>query len=668
MEEEPLYDRIGEADLNPIYKDGQVYQHTDVNNMLSILKTAVNENYHDIQKLENGTKDVEKAKTLDGATLSRYLDETLQANDNKVPSSQQAKAYVDNLFAEYSPPIRGVDYWTEEDKEEIIDEAIEESQLKPKGDYDPTVEYKKLDIVLYQNSSYVALQTTQGNLPTDTDYWQILVSGELSSEDIVDNLESNYSDKVLSAKQGKVLNEGKLQVFNTVANMKADTSLKAGMTVKTNGYYNANDGGHSNYRIRAITNEDVIDEMTLIELSDESLVAELIVEYPVNPIKLGAKADGITDDSSFIQRAINLGNVRLERKTFKVDNTLTVNGNKVIDLQKATLIGSANPFFKVNNTGATAPLTWITIKNGRIETTGNGIKVYDSYFIKIEDMSIKLLGTTGSGIYIENGFNNTLNNNQIYGLDNNNNTCVGIEYSIVNNESIGWINNVTNVQFNSCLIQRVNKGVYLHGVSGGSFDSCMMSNMGFSACTDTALELGTNSGNWEIINTRCEYSEQLAKISSGGQANIQGIYILNSKGIDNAGFLEMSGNIYHVSTDSVNRYTILSNTGTIRFGAIGRWGNSGTTICDNTVKLTNMVASTKMFYTTSTNIFFPQYINMKYTGSLVYTVADIIAPEGAEMYLLRRDSDSGWLLPDGSYTARGTLYHLVKLNGVWNII
>lgn len=125
MEEETLYDRIGEADLNPIYKDGQVYQHTDVNNMLSILKTAVNENYHDIQRLGNGTKSVEKAKKLDGATLSRYLDETLQADDNKIPSSQQAKAYIDALFADFSSPIRGVDYWTEEDQDYVIDEAVD---------------------------------------------------------------------------------------------------------------------------------------------------------------------------------------------------------------------------------------------------------------------------------------------------------------------------------------------------------------------------------------------------------------------------------------------------------------------------------------------------------------------------------------------------------------
>ena len=123
--EEDLNKRIGEADLNPNYKDGQVYQHTDINNMLSILKTAINENYYDIQRLENGDIVVEKSKILDGATLSRYLQETLQADDDKIPSSQQVKAYVDNLFSIYSPPVRGVDYWTDEDKEYVVDESVD---------------------------------------------------------------------------------------------------------------------------------------------------------------------------------------------------------------------------------------------------------------------------------------------------------------------------------------------------------------------------------------------------------------------------------------------------------------------------------------------------------------------------------------------------------------
>lgn len=125
MEENELYDRIGETDLNPTYKDGQTYQHTDINQMLGILKTAINENYYDIQRLLGGQKTVGNANQLDGATLSRYIDETLQADDNKIPSSQQAKAYMDELFSEYNPPVRGEDYWTEEDKEYIIDEATE---------------------------------------------------------------------------------------------------------------------------------------------------------------------------------------------------------------------------------------------------------------------------------------------------------------------------------------------------------------------------------------------------------------------------------------------------------------------------------------------------------------------------------------------------------------
>ena len=123
MEENELYDRIGESDLNPNYKDGQVYQHEDVNNMISIFKEAINANYHDIQKLENGETNVGSAGSVDGATVSRYLDEELQPDDNKIPSSQQAKAYIDGLFAEYSAPVRGVDYWTDEDKQEIIDDT-----------------------------------------------------------------------------------------------------------------------------------------------------------------------------------------------------------------------------------------------------------------------------------------------------------------------------------------------------------------------------------------------------------------------------------------------------------------------------------------------------------------------------------------------------------------
>ena len=77
--------------------------------------------------------------------------------------------------------------------------------LNPLGNYNSQTEYEKLDVVLYQGSSYVALKPAQGIVPTNAEYWQKLVSGGVGVDDIVDNLESSASDKPLSANMGKLL-------------------------------------------------------------------------------------------------------------------------------------------------------------------------------------------------------------------------------------------------------------------------------------------------------------------------------------------------------------------------------------------------------------------------------------------------------------------------------
>lgn len=59
--------------------------------------------------------------------------------------------------------------------------------LMGKGDYDATVTYTALDWVRYQGGAYVAKQTTTGNLPTNEEYWDLLVNAasELSELDDV---------------------------------------------------------------------------------------------------------------------------------------------------------------------------------------------------------------------------------------------------------------------------------------------------------------------------------------------------------------------------------------------------------------------------------------------------------------------------------------------------
>ena len=93
--------RIDDNFLKADHSDGEVLQHTDLNELENVVKTAINENYVDIQKLQDGTKSVSGATSLKGAngvaTLSQFVSESLQPSDNKIPSSLQVKNFVENV-------------------------------------------------------------------------------------------------------------------------------------------------------------------------------------------------------------------------------------------------------------------------------------------------------------------------------------------------------------------------------------------------------------------------------------------------------------------------------------------------------------------------------------------------------------------------------------------
>ena len=83
--------------------------------------------------------------------------------------------------------------------------------LTNKRAYSDTATYTKGNFVLYGGSSYVALgDVPAGILPTNAAYWQLLAQGGAGAEgltidDIIDNLDSEAADKVLSAGQGHAL-------------------------------------------------------------------------------------------------------------------------------------------------------------------------------------------------------------------------------------------------------------------------------------------------------------------------------------------------------------------------------------------------------------------------------------------------------------------------------
>ena len=115
--------RIGDNFLKGDHVDGEVLQHTALNELENVVKTAINANYEDIWKLRLGEYTAGSASGLEAnegiAILSQYQEEALQASDSKVPSSLQVKTYVDNLFNTVNVGL--IYFWDGTDGQESAD-------------------------------------------------------------------------------------------------------------------------------------------------------------------------------------------------------------------------------------------------------------------------------------------------------------------------------------------------------------------------------------------------------------------------------------------------------------------------------------------------------------------------------------------------------------------
>lgn len=180
------------------------------------------------------------------------------------------------------------------------------------------------------------LQETIGTINIDNDgdisnQLKNLKSNKINKIDIIDNLESNDKNKVLSANQGKEINDKlkkKPYYYNTVVDMKADEKLKNGDMAITLGYYEANDGGAGEYII--LDDKTLVEDGGLIHILNNGLRAKLILNKYVTPEIFGAKGNGEEDDSIAFNNALLTKNIIIlnSEKTYLLNNPIILNENK----------------------------------------------------------------------------------------------------------------------------------------------------------------------------------------------------------------------------------------------------------------------------------------------------------------------------------------------------
>lgn len=418
--------------------------------------------------------------------------------------------YIDNFEADTLDTAENLEYgvdYTINDKVVTLKEAGNTSKyiyIYRSTPTEPIVDFSNSSFLTEENLDLSSLQ--QSHLNEEMSDYLILhkVSrGTLteirdaveSANNAADNAQQSAED-ALNASEVAISNAQSINIrtFNSIEEMKASDTLKAGALAKTLGFYTAGDGGGADYLITDNIGEDEADEASIIVLQ-KGLYAKFSLGSSVNVLQFGAKCDGTGDSYNAIQKAISFVEKTRLVPIYFSSGYYNVSMPLIITKQGMHLEGVGNAVSILQYTGdeeLNKDLGLITFKVGTPETdsevwggwgivlrhlhlNGNDKKIHALYLRKIAyplmyDVNIEHFN--GSGLLLdkcqEGSFENM--NIQLCGRLKEGQTDVSdidaTEYSAVHLFSTVSGDTCNMLRFNKCQIENNNCSPYVY-IEGG---------------------------------------------------------------------------------------------------------------------------------------------------------------------------------------------------------
>ena len=447
--------------------------------------------------------------------------------------------------------------------------------------------------------------------------------------------------------------------YNSVADMKADTKLKAGDMAITLGYYEANDGGGAEYKIKS-SSDNYYEEL------NNELIAELIIDDIANIRQYGVSSfneDNTVQLNKAFQYNTNLegfmGSINIKGSliishteiNYNFKNlTINVTSNETID----KLISIYSSVSQKRIFGVFKNL--IIENNGKVNES---LCIYDTRRLLFENLRVN--GAIQKEIAIKGGKNAhtanvVLKNIRCENGRYNDNTltqcanCVALFFEGYTSDS--YIENFCGVDYS------------IHIRNGGLNWFNMIHCWNFNYVTNSILF--DNYYDIMVDNVYCDTIETLMNVRGNAQAIIdharftfypvQGIenitvkpFVANERFIDSNGRLKISNSVFtNPNSNEANLINLPANTYLDRINAVN---------ITNTYTDTFLIQPFYMeYYEQTLDLDFTDYSLITYISSSTITSSQMVTIKGATLFDIRLYSNTLNLVS-------GTWTKLCKING-----